>query len=175
MIAKVVTQHYDANNDSRFIDIGDDFKVYSTTYGRIFNRYSTYTSKLSNKKDESNFGKSQLSLAILRLFDLEIYNAFIYDTFDKEFADKFSNVKNENEFRELIGEYGLNDLYKSGYLSPREGMLKSHIDRDSDRYIAIQYTDKNGKTVIERLYCKDVYIINNNGKTVEAYRTNFCS
>lgn len=174
MIAKIVTKHYETNNDSRYIDIGDDFKVYSTTFEQLFNRYYTYTSKLSNKKGESKYDNSELSTAISNLFDMELYNALIFDMLDGEFADKFSEIKNNKDFMELINEYGLGDLYKYGYLSCFNDTPKYHIEQSGDRFTAIKYTDKNGKTVIEKLRGKDVYIINNNGKTVEAYRTNFC-
>lgn len=174
MIAKIVTKHCETNNDSRYIDIGDDFKVYSTTFEQISNRYYPYTSMLSNKKDESKFDKSEFSIAISNLFDMEIYNTFIFDMLDREFADKFSEIKNNKDFIELISEYGLKDLCKLGYLSYFDDTPKYHIEQGGDRFTAIKYTDKNGKTVIEKLRCKDVYIINNNGKTVEAYRTNFC-
>lgn len=174
MIAKIVTKHYETNNDSRYIDIGDDFKVYSTTFEQLFNRYYPYTSKLPNEKDESKLNETELSIAISNLFDMELYNALEYDMLDSDFVDKFCAIKNNKDFRELIGEYGLKDLYNLGYLSCFCDTPKYHIEQNGDRFTAIKYTDKNGKTIIEKFYAKDVYIINNNGKTVEAYRSNFC-
>lgn len=174
MIAKIVTKHY-ANGTNRYIDIGDDFKIYSATYGQIFSRYYPYLCKVSDKPDSNSVAqRSKLFEAISTLFDLETYNTFIHYTRDNEFSKKLEHIQEENEFFDWVGQYGIKDLYENYMLSFQNDATYDHLEQNGDRFTVIQYTDKNGKNIMEKFYAKDVYIINNNGKTVEAYRTNFC-
>lgn len=174
MIAKIVTKHY-TNGTNRYIDVGDDFKVYSATYGQIFGRYYPYLCRVPNEpSSDSITQRSKLFAAISALFDLETYNTLIHYTRDNEFSKKLEDIQKENEFFDLVRQYGTKDLYENHILSFWNDIPCDHLEQNGDRFTVIQYTDKNGKNTMEKFYAKDVYIINNNGKTVEAYRTNFC-
>lgn len=167
MIAKVVTKHYETNGDSRFIDIGDDFKIYSVTKIQIFNRYYNFTNTISEEN------ANQENYIYCSLFDLEVYNNFIYDKLDRNFYNEFNKITNLDEFNKILDKYGRKDLYAQPIVINRNSLLGPFPNADNDRYTALQYETPEGKTVIEIFYCKDVYILNEEGKTIEVYRNNF--
>lgn len=190
MIAKLVRKHQNTNADCRYIDIGDDFKVYSVLRKQLYDRYGNVIEKiLNNEKTEiekckktdseskdrkSTFESGQLlSVIITTLFDFEMHNAIVYDSINNDFYEELKEVETVKDFFDITWKYGVKDLTNDHIQSITDCPIILP-DTGYDRYTAIEYTNKDGKTIIEEIYCKDVYIINNNGKTVEAYRTNFC-
>lgn len=175
MIAKISSSN--SANCYRLVDVGDDFRIISETIDTIRKNYcgaieNIETNLKKDKKHNAEQIEEILDRIYQRIFCFDVCCAFIFNKRGIDFYGKLNCVQTEDDLVKLIDDKAFNQSMITNNFVCHSDYIDYRFETDASRLTAIEYVDKNGKTITEIFIKKDIYIINDKGKTIETYRNN---
>lgn len=168
MLAKVLNQ-----KGYRIIDVGDDFFVLSESIDNIRKNYCKVIENIEEKvKKSKDYSESKLQAILyevyLYLFKIDVVAEFFDNSINEKLYDKLKDV---DEYEKLVNAVFIKSNVCKDIICNAD--LIGKFENDFNRITAIKYLDKHDKQIVEIFIKKNIYIVNNAGKTVEAYKNNF--